>query len=105
MEQIAKWTTPTITYKPSSVDVSDIENAYLCIKQYAKIIIEKDIDDADVDEDSISWTLSQEDTGKLSEGKECVAGVDWVTIDGTRGRSNIGKYLVVGSGKDEVIDE
>ncbi len=103
MEQIAKWTTPSIIYRPSTISPSDIRTAVLCVKQHAKVVIEKDLTTALVEEKQVTWKLTQEETGSLVECKECAIGVDWVLNDGTRGRSNVGTFMVVGSGKDEAL--
>lgn len=38
MNEIARWTTPTIIYKPSTLKTGDISTAVLCVKQTGKTI-------------------------------------------------------------------
>lgn len=86
MATIIIGTTPTITYRFKLVSVSDIVVAILTIKERGTTLIEKDLSDATVGEDTLSWTLSQEET--LSIGvKSASIMLNWLTADGTRGAS------------------
>ena len=58
MTKIIIGTTPTITYKFKVVDVADITVAILTIKERGVNIIELNLSDATVGEDSLSWTLT-----------------------------------------------
>ncbi len=105
MKEIVRWTTPSVIYKPSAIEVEDIRKAILTIKQCGKTIIERDITTADADTEAgtITWKLTQEETQQLAMCKECLIVIDWVTNDNTRGRSNIGSFNVVQPGKDAAI--
>lgn len=93
MTKIIIGTTPTITYKFKVVDVSEITVAILTIKERGTTLIEKNLADANVGEDSLSWTLSQEET--LSIGaKSASMMLNWKLADGTRGASDV--VLVTG---------
>lgn len=93
MTKIIIGTTPTITYKFKVVDVSEITVAILTIKERGTTLIEKTLADANVGEDSLSWTLSQEET--LSIGaKSASMMLNWKLADGTRGASDV--VLVTG---------
>lgn len=86
MNKIIIGTTPTITYRFKVVDVSEITVAILTIKERGVNIIEKTLSDATIGEDSLSWTLTQEET--LSIGaRTATMMLNWVTEDGTRGAS------------------
>lgn len=86
MTKIIIGTTPTITYRFKVVDVSEITVAILTIKERGVNIIEKTLSDATIGEDSLSWTLTQEET--LSIGaRTATMMLNWVTEDGTRGAS------------------
>ena len=86
MNKIIIGTTPTITYRFKVVDVSEITVAILTIKERGVNIIEKTLSDATIGEDSLSWTLTQEET--LSIGaRAATMMLNWVTEDGTRGAS------------------
>lgn len=62
---IIRGTTPTIRFKFKTVDPADIVVAYLNIWQTTDSGIEKDIEQAEVGEDYIQWSLSQEETLSL----------------------------------------
>ena len=86
MTKIIIGTTPTITYKFKVVDVADIVLAILTIKERGTVIIEKDIEDAIIGEDTLSWTLTQQETLFIGV-KTCTMMLNWKTEDGTRGAS------------------
>ena len=86
MTKIIIGTTPTITYKFKVVDVSEITVAILTIKERGVNIIELNLSDATVGEDSLSWTLTQEETLQLG-AKTATMMLNWKTEDGTRGAS------------------
>ena len=87
MTKIIIGTTPTITYKFKVVDVADITVAILTIKERGVNIIELNLSCATVGEDSLSWTLTQEETLQLGANKTCTMMLNWKTEDGTRGAS------------------
>lgn len=102
MSNVIRATTPTITYKFKVVDVEDITTAFLTIKQNGTTIIEKDLDDAVVGEDTLSWTFTQAETLQMAQGKiSCM--INWLTEDGTRGASNKSVLIIDSNYKDEVI--
>ena len=86
MTRIIIGTTPTITYTFKVVPVSSITKAVLTVKERGENIIEKDLSDATVGEDTLSWTLTQEETLQLA-GKTATMMLNWKTEDGTRGAS------------------
>lgn len=103
MESIVRGTTPTIKFTFSSVQVSDIEVAYLVIKIAGKVVVEKDITTAEVGDNYISWTLEQENSLDFYVGYAATVYCDWRTFTGTRGRSSVGRYMIEETGKNEVI--
>lgn len=86
MTKIIIGTTPTITYKFKVVPVDSITSAILTIKERGVNIIEKDLTDATVGEDTLSWTLTQEET-LLIGTRTATMMLNWKTEDGTRGAS------------------
>ena len=86
MTKIIIGTTPTITYKFKIVNVSEITVAILTIKERGVNIIELNLSDATVGEDSLSWTLTQEET-LLIGARTATMMLNWKTEDGTRGAS------------------
>ena len=65
MSNIARWTTPSITFKPSAVEIANVDEIYLVLKMGKKEIIRKDKDDAIIDANGFTWFFSQEDTSLL----------------------------------------
>lgn len=86
MTQIIIGTTPTITYKFKIVSPAELEKAILTIKIAGQVIIEKTLADAVAEEDSLSWTLTQEETLSIGtrSGKMML---NWLTHRGKRGAS------------------
>ena len=78
MTKIIIGTTPTITYKFKVVDASEITVAILTIKERGVNIIELNLSDATVGEDSLSWTLTQEETLQLG-AKTVTMMLNWKT--------------------------
>lgn len=100
---IIRGTTPTIKFAFNQINPANIVVAYLVIKQGDKTVIERDDQTATVASDSLSWTLTQAETLKLSKSFNAVIFCDWKLQDGTRGRSNVATEAIEESGKSEVI--
>lgn len=103
MNEIVRWTTPTVKITFQTIDVTEITQAYLTVRCNGSTITTKDITTMGTGEDFISWTLTQEETGKLTASTQVFICADWKLTDGTRGRSKTGKYYVVEAGVDEEI--
>lgn len=104
MDEIIRGTTPTITFSFSSVRPSDISAAYLTISGiYNTDSVSRDLDSATVSSDSLSWTLTQEETLRLTAGGPVQVLCDWKLSDGTRGRSKAATLKIGDTGKNEVI--
>lgn len=86
MTKIIIGTTPTITYTFKVVPVSSITKAVLTVKERGENIIEKDLSDATVGEDTLSWTLTQEETLAIGARGASIM-LNWLTADGVRGAS------------------
>ena len=110
---IIRYTTPTLKFTFSDIDVTNITSAYLVIKQSGRAIIERDLTTANVvhsvlsrdgteTENYLSWLLTQTETSKLGK-TNCTIYCDWKLQDGTRGRSHLLSTAVEDSGKQEVI--
>lgn len=67
---IVRGTTPSIRYTFSTLNVADIIDAYLTIVQ-GETVIEKTLQDAEVGEDYLDWTLSQAETVQLDDKTNC----------------------------------
>lgn len=79
---IVRGTTPEIRFTFSAVDPADITVAYLTIQQNQATIIEKDIDDATIGEDYISWELTQTDALLIEAGEQVRIQCRYKTSDG-----------------------
>ena len=66
--------------------MTDITVAIITIKERGVNIVELNLSDATIGEDSLSWTLTQEETLQLA-GKTATMMLNWKTEDGTRGAS------------------
>lgn len=102
MAAIVRGTTPIIRFNFSDIRVSDIQVAYLVIKQGAQKL-EKDITEATIDTNSIRWSLTQQETLGLSPRRDVTIVCDWRLGNGIRGRSEELTASVEEPGKNEVI--
>lgn len=75
---IARWTTPSITYKPSLTAVADIDEIVLVIAQGNYSIV-KTLADAVVSEGKYYWDLTQEETAGLSSANTGTLKIDYLT--------------------------
>lgn len=103
MDRLIRGTTPTIRFEFKTISPNEIVTAYLVIKQLNRAVIEQDLSKADIDETALEWTLAQKETLKLDEKYTAVLYCDWVTENGTRGRSVLYECTVEQSGKNKVI--
>lgn len=107
--EIIRGTTPTLMYTFSDINAGDIVYAYLLMKQPTGAKVEKYLEDATVQADTqtekgyLAFNLSQAETLSFTSGKELLVSLDWKISDGTRGRSNVERFQVTNSGKDEVV--
>ena len=101
MASIIRGTTPTLIYKFKIVDVAEIIKAYLTIKQ-GSILIEKSLNDAVPGTDTLSWTLTQEETLSIGTRQASIM-LNWVTSDGTRGASGKSVLYIEDNHIEEVI--
>ncbi len=102
MSLIARYTTPSITYKPSLVEIAEVDKIFLVVKQNGQEVIRKDIDDAITDENGFTWYLEQEDTALLDTRVSAVVKIDY--LSGTaRFTTEPKTYNVTNSGIEEVI--
>ncbi len=106
MSSLIRGTTPTIQFNFYDVDVTDINVAYLYIKQRCQNVIEKDISTATVDttNNALKWTLSQQESLALIPKQSAVIGCDWM-VQAIRGRTNTLAVTIENSGMDEVIGQ
>lgn len=104
MSSIARWTTPSFSYKPSAVQASDIAEIYLSVKQDGMTVpILKDIDSATVVSGAFVWDLSQAETASINVGSSVKVQVDYKTNSGKRFTTRVHSFSVDDSAVQEVI--
>ncbi len=102
MTRIIIGTTPTITYTFNVVPVSSIVTADLTIRQRTGIVLEKHLSDATVGENTLSWTLTQEETLSLGMQVGTIM-VNWLTADGVAGVSEMAMVSGADNHRREVL--
>ena len=101
---IARWTTPTISYKPTQAELNEVEDIALVIKQGGTPILEKRKDEAGIDEDlGFVWLFSQEETAKLTTNRTANLKIDYLTVAQKRYTTGEIRLNVVESATDEVM--
>lgn len=100
---IARWTTPSIRYKPSQVEVDDIEEIYVVLSQNDKEKLRKSKADASISEDGFIWSFTQEDTGDLVANSTVKIQIDYVTNNGQRYTTKAVMTDLINSAVNEVI--
>lgn len=100
---IARWTTPSITYKPSATTAADIAELVLVISQAGVPIIEKDLTTATIDNGAFVWDFAQGETAALSLNKIANIKIDYLTNDGKRFTTRRFDANVTDSALNEVI--
>ena len=102
MNEIARWTTPSITFKPSMVEISEVDEIYLVVKQNGQECIRKSIEDAVIDANGFTWFFTQEETSVLNARLDASVKIDYLC--GTaRYTTNAVPYDITDSAVDEVI--
>ncbi|MBQ7146029.1 MAG: hypothetical protein IJR95_04595 [Lachnospiraceae bacterium] len=102
-EKMAAWTTPSIRYKPSQVEMSEVEEIIVIVSQMGKRVLELNKEGAAVSEDGFVWPLSQEETGLLSGTVVATIQVDYKTTSGLRYTTMPKSFDVVSSAVQGVI--
>lgn len=100
---IPRGTTPTITFTYKTVPVNTISVAWLTMTQRGEVIVDKDLSTATIGIDTLSWTLTQDETLKINPNAIVEIQCRYKTANGYAGASKIyeekgGKIL-----KDGVI--
>ncbi len=87
MNEIARFTTPAITYKPSMVEIANVDEIFLVVKQNGREILRKDKTDASINANGFTWMFSQTDTSMLNS-----RAISMVQIDYTSGAMRYTTY-------------
>ncbi len=103
MNEIARFTTPAITYKPSMVEIGNVDEIFLVVKQNGQEILRKGLTDATVTTtDGFVWTFTQQETSALNSQAISVVQVDYTS--GTMRYTTVPRqYRITESAIDEVI--
>ena len=106
MSDLFRWTTPSFDIEfDDDLDVADVTEAILAIKQWGNTVIEKDLSTATVDTENniITWVLTQSETGLITKAKKCEVQCDCLLQNGMRTTTEPVTYSVQDSAKNEVI--
>lgn len=87
MNEIARFTTPAITYKPSMVEIANVDEIFLVVKQNGREVLRKDKTDASINANGFTWMFSQTDTSALNS-----RAISMVQIDYTSGAMRYTTY-------------
>ena len=101
--ELIRGTTPTLQFTFETIQATDITVAFLVVSQMGQTKIQKGIETATVDDSTMSFKLTQAETLSLVENRPALVTLDWLTGDGTRGRSVETVFSVDNSGVNEVI--
>lgn len=102
MNEIARFTTPSLWFKPSSVEATDISKIFLVLSQDGNEILRKDITQAQISEGRFVWVFSQEDTSLFDSRKVAVAKIDFLS-GSMRYTTREKQYVISESAIKEVI--
>lgn len=81
---IGKWTTPSIMYKPSKVEMTDVAEIYVTVSQVGTVVAQYGMEYAQITDEGFIWLMSQEDTAKLKTTMTATIQVDYKTTGGLR---------------------
>jgi hypothetical protein len=101
---LIRGTTPTVSVSYDLIYTEDITDARLVVKQCGIKVLELGKTRATDADNSLTWTLTQQETLQLKPGRIATVMVDWLLTDGTRGRSEELAFRVEDSGIEGVID-
>lgn len=102
MNEIARFTTPSLWYKPEAVDANEINKIFLVLSQAGNEILRKDITQAQISDGQFVWVFSQEDTSLFDSRKVAVAKIDYLS-GSMRYTTREKQYVISESAIKEVI--
>ena len=103
MGEIARWTTPTLWYKPKEAEISEIVAVYAVISQIGRPVIQKSIEEAIIVDGGFLWRFTQEEMGILTQHITGKIKIDYKTNTGDRFTTRAFEYAISGSAVDGVI--
>lgn len=80
-------TTPTLRFRFKTIPLDQLARAYLTILQDEENIIEKSIEDAEMEENYLSFTLTQQETLKIKADGCLLIQLRFKTLGGYAGAS------------------
>ena len=101
--KIAQWTTPSILYKPSQVEMADVAEIVVVVSQMGNPVITLTGDEANTTEEGFLWMLTQEQTSLLALSMTATVQVDYKTNEGRRYTTMPKTFEVLGSAFGEEI--
>lgn len=104
MSEIARWTTPSISFKPSMAEAADIAEIKCVLTQSGEDLIIKSLTDATIENGKFIWTLTQAETASLAASKKTFLQFDYLTDEGMRYTTVPVEYETVNSAIDEAIE-
>ena len=102
--EIVRWTTPSISFKPSATTANNITEIVLAISQNGANIIKKFLADATIASGTFTWQLTQTESAALTDGIEASVRVDYLTNTGLRYTVRPQKAAVSSSALNEVLE-
>lgn len=93
---MVRGTTPTYTFKlPQDIDLGIAETVYVTFsnKQYQTLLTKRD-DDLDINNNTVSVFLSQEETLSIPKG-EALVQINWIYDDGGKRKRACSKIIPV----------
>lgn len=103
MIEIVIGTTPSLIFTFKTVNPFDLTRAVLTIQQLGRTIVERDLTSATLNSDSVSWTLTQEETLLFSASNDAEILVNWLDNNGTRGVSVKSRCKFIRNSINEVM--
>lgn len=104
MAEIARWTTPSISFKPSAVEAADIAEIKCVLTQGGEDLVVKSLSDATVSDGKFIWTLTQEESASLAVSRKTMLQFDYLTMGGQRYTTIPQQYETVNSATDEAME-
>lgn len=99
MAVIGQWTTPTTTFHVKNALFTNATSIVISFKQRDYLLEKSDV--TVVDDEHVSVTLTQEETGKFISG-EVKAQINWKN-SGKRAMTHIVSFTVEDNLKDEIL--
>lgn len=101
--ELARWTTPALSYKPASVAAADIDDIFIVIKQNGQEILRKSKAESTIDQGRFVWVLTQTETALFDSSNRVTIQIDY-TSGSLRYTTRPRVYEIRESAINEVIE-